>query len=88
MSSWRPPEIFIHTKELSCGQGGKTQKDILGLWVDIRRGLQNFRCGNFQCTDRKASNKIDTQKRNDQLISIELEKSSLETMHPKINLAH
>jgi hypothetical protein len=36
----------------------------------------------------KASNKIDTQKRNDQLISIELEKSSLETMHPKINLAH
>jgi hypothetical protein len=46
-------EIFIHTQELGCGQGGKTQKGILGLWVDIRRGLQNFRCGNLQCTDRK-----------------------------------
>jgi hypothetical protein len=35
-------EIFIHTQELGFGQGSKTQKDILGLWVDIRRGLQNF----------------------------------------------
>jgi hypothetical protein len=36
----------------------------------------------------KASNKIDTQKRNDQLLSLEPTKSSLESMHPKINLAH
>jgi hypothetical protein len=46
-------EIFIHTQELGCGQGGDTQKYILGLLVDIRQGLQNFRCGNLQCTDRK-----------------------------------
>jgi hypothetical protein len=43
----------MRTQKLGCGQGGKTQKDILGLWVDIRRGLQNFRCGNLQCMDRK-----------------------------------
>jgi hypothetical protein len=32
--------------------------------------------------------KIDTQKWNDQLLSLEPEKSSLELMHPKINLVY
>ena len=36
----------------------------------------------------KASNKIGTQKRNDQLLSLGPEKSSLELMHPKINLVY
>ena len=36
----------------------------------------------------KVSIKIDTQKRNDQLLSLEPEKSSLESMHPKINLVY
>ena len=36
----------------------------------------------------KASIKIDTQKQNDQLLSLEPEKSSLESMHPKINLVY
>jgi hypothetical protein len=36
----------------------------------------------------KASNKIYTQRRNDQLLSLEPENSSLESMHPKINLVH
>jgi hypothetical protein len=36
----------------------------------------------------RASIKIDTQKQNDQLLSLELEKSSLELMYPKINLVY
>jgi hypothetical protein len=36
---------------------------------------------------KKASNKIGTQKRNDQLLSLGIEQSSLGSMHPKINLA-
>jgi hypothetical protein len=36
----------------------------------------------------KASNKMDAQKWNDQLLSLKTEKSSLESMHPKINLVH
>ena len=36
----------------------------------------------------KASIKIDTQKRNDQLLSLGPEKSGLELMHPKINLVY
>jgi hypothetical protein len=46
-------KTIIHSQELGCGQGGKAQKDILGLWLDIRRSLQNFQCGNLQFTDRK-----------------------------------
>jgi hypothetical protein len=41
-----------------------------------------------QCTDRKASKKIDTQKRNDQLLSLRPEKSRPEIPHPKINLVY
>jgi hypothetical protein len=37
---------------------------------------------------QKASNKIDTQKRNDQLLSLGPEKSWPEITHPKINLGH
>ena len=36
----------------------------------------------------EASIKNDTQKRNDQLLSLGLEKSGLESMHPKINLVY
>jgi hypothetical protein len=36
----------------------------------------------------KASNKIDMQKQNDQLLSLEPEKSSPELTHPKINLVY
>jgi hypothetical protein len=36
----------------------------------------------------KAINKIDTQKQNDQLLSLEPKKSKLESVHPKINLVH
>jgi hypothetical protein len=54
--------------------------------VDIRRGLRNLQCGDTQCTDKKASKKIDTQKRNDQLLSLRREKSSHEITHLKINL--
>jgi hypothetical protein len=35
-----------------------------------------------------ASNKIDTQKRNDQLLSLGPEKSRPEITHPKINLVY
>jgi hypothetical protein len=41
-----------------------------------------------QCMDRKASKKIDTQKQNDQLLSLGPEKSSPEITHPKINLVY
>jgi hypothetical protein len=36
----------------------------------------------------RSSIKIDTQKRNDYLLSLEPEKSSLKLMHPKINLVY
>jgi hypothetical protein len=45
--------IFIHTQMIGCGQGGKQKNIYWVLWVDIRRGLWNFRCGDSQCTDRK-----------------------------------
>jgi hypothetical protein len=41
-----------------------------------------------QCTDRKASKKIDTQKRNDQLLSLGPEKSRPEITHLKTNLVY
>jgi hypothetical protein len=37
---------------------------------------------------REASEKIDTQKWNDQLLSLGPEKSRPEITHPKINLVH
>jgi hypothetical protein len=32
-------EIFIHTQSVGLWSMRYTQKDILGLWVDIQRGL-------------------------------------------------
>jgi hypothetical protein len=61
---------------------------FLVLRVDIRWGLWYLRCGDTQCTDRKASKKIDTQKRNDQLLSLGPEKSRPEITHPKIILVY
>jgi hypothetical protein len=46
------------------------------------------RCGDTQCMDRKASKRIDTQKRNDQLLSLGPEKSRPEITHPKIILVY
>jgi hypothetical protein len=73
---------------IGCGQGGKHKRWFLVLRVDIRRGLWNLWCGDTQCTDKKASNKIDTQKRNDQLLSLGPKKSRPEITHPKINLVY
>jgi hypothetical protein len=56
--------------------------------MDIRQGLWDLRCGDTQCTDKKASNKIDTQKQNDQLLSLGPEESRPEIAHPKINLVY
>jgi hypothetical protein len=61
---------------------------FLVLRVDIRRGLRNLRCGDTKCTDRKASKKIDIQKRNGQLLSLGPEKSRLEITHPIIVLVY
>jgi hypothetical protein len=67
----------------------QTQKMIfLVVRVDIRRGLWNLRCGDTQCTNRKASKKIDTQKQNDQLLSLGPEKSRPEITRPKIFLVY
>jgi hypothetical protein len=46
------------------------------LWINAKRSLE------------KASIKIDTKKWNDQLFTLEPEKSSFESMHPKINLVN
>jgi hypothetical protein len=73
---------------IGCGQGGNHKRWFLVLRVDIRRGLWNLRCGDTQCMDRKASEKIDTQKRNDQLLSLGPEKSRPKITQPKINLVY
>jgi hypothetical protein len=67
---------------IGCGQGGKHKRCYIVLRVDTRRGLY----GDTQCTDKKASNKIDTQKQNDRLLSLVLQKSWPKITHPKINL--
>jgi hypothetical protein len=73
---------------IGCGQGGNHKRWFLVLRVDIRRGLWNLRCGDTQCMDRKASEKIDMQKRNDQLLSLGPEKSRPKITQPKINLVY
>jgi hypothetical protein len=81
-------ETFIHTQELGCGQGGKTKKIF---WVCGWISGEVYKISDVESYNariEKASNKIDTKKRNDQLLSLEPEKSSLESMHPKINLVH
>jgi hypothetical protein len=56
--------------------------------VDIRRGLQNFDVESYNAWIEKASDKIDTQKQNDQLLSLGPEKSNPELIQPKINLVY
>ena len=66
-----------------------TKDDIFGFKGGYpARFVKNLRCGDTQCTDRKASKKIDTQKRNDQLLSLGPEKSRPEITHPKIILVY
>jgi hypothetical protein len=81
-------EIFIHTQMFGCGQGGK-QKKI--YWVC--RWISDEVCKisdveTYNGWIEKASIKIDTQKRNDHLLSLRPEKSSPELTHPKINLVY
>jgi hypothetical protein len=40
---------------IDCDQGGKHKRWYLVLMVDIRQGLWNLRCGDTQCTNKKAS---------------------------------
>jgi hypothetical protein len=39
-----------------------TKDDIFGFKGGYPMRFVNLRCGDTQCTDKKASNKIDTQK--------------------------
>jgi hypothetical protein len=73
---------------LGCGQGGIHKKIFwVSGWIsDEVCKIPDVRTHNAWI--EKASIKIDTQKRNDQLLSLEPEKSSLESMHPKINLVY
>jgi hypothetical protein len=76
-------EIFIHTQSLCCDQWG-IHKNIFWVcgWISGEVcEIPDVETHNARI--EKASIKIDTQKRNDQLVSLELEKSSLESMHPK-----
>jgi hypothetical protein len=75
-------------KVLGCGQGGIHKKIywVCGWISGEVCEIPNVETQNAQI--ERASIKIDTQKQNDQLLSLELEKSSLELMHPKINLVH
>jgi hypothetical protein len=82
------PWIDDPYSKIGCRQGGNHKRWYLVLRVDIWRGLWNLRCGDTQCMDKKASKKIDTQKRNDQLLSLGPEKSRPEITHPKINLVY
>jgi hypothetical protein len=68
---------------LGCGQGGihKTIFWVCGWISEEVCKIPSVRTHNARI--EKASIKIDTQKRNDQLLSLEPEKSSLESMHPK-----
>ena len=75
-------------KVLGCGQGGIHKKIF---WVCGWISGEVFKIPDVETHNariEKASIKIDTQKRNDQLLSLRLEKSRLESMHPKINLVN
>jgi hypothetical protein len=76
-------KISIHTQELGCGQRGKTQKDILGLWVDIRRGLLNFHVETYNARIEKASNKIDTQNEMTSFLVLNHRNQAFESMQPE-----
>jgi hypothetical protein len=75
-------------KVLDCGQGG-IHKKIFWVceWIsDEVCEIPDVETHNARI--KKARIKIDMQKRNDQLLSLEPEKSSLESMHPTINLVY
>jgi hypothetical protein len=81
-------EIFIHTQSLGCGQGG-IHKKIFWVcgWISGEVcEIPDVETHNARI--ERASIKIDTQKRNDQLLSLEPEKSSVELMHPKVNIVY
>jgi hypothetical protein len=75
-------------KVLGCGQGG-IHKKIFWVceWISGEVcEIPDVETHNARI--KKARIKIDMQKRNDQLLSLEPEKSSLESMHPTINLVY
>jgi hypothetical protein len=67
---------------------GCTKDDIFGFKGGYPARFVKSPMWDRQCTDRKASKKRDTQKRNDQLLSLGPEKSRPEITHPKIILVH
>jgi hypothetical protein len=82
-------KIFIHTQIIACGQGGKHKKIYLWFYGWIFSNvceISDVYVHNARI--EKASNKIGTQKRNDQLLSLGPEKSIPELIHPKINLVY
>jgi hypothetical protein len=81
-------EIFIHTQELGCGQGGKHKKMywVFG-WIS-GEVCKIYDVETYNARIENASIKIDTQKRNDQLLSLGPEKSSPGLTHSKINLVY
>jgi hypothetical protein len=75
-------------KVLGCGQEGK-HKRIFWVcgWISGEVcEIPDVEPHNARI--EKASIKIDTQKQNDQLLSHKLEKSSLKSMHLKMNLVN
>jgi hypothetical protein len=78
-------EIFIHTQSFGLWSRRYSQKIfwVCGWISGEVCEIPDVETHNAQI--EKASIKIDTQKRNDQLLSLEPEKSSLESMHPTIN---
>jgi hypothetical protein len=73
---------------LGCGQGGIHTKIfwVCGWISGEVCEIPNVETHNAQT--EKARKDIDMQKRNDHLLHLEPEKSSLESMHPKINLVY
>jgi hypothetical protein len=61
-----------------------TKDDIFGFKGGYPVGFVKSLMWHTQCTDKKSSKKIDTQKQNDQLLSLGPEKSRSEITHPKI----
>jgi hypothetical protein len=72
------PEIFIHAQELGCGQGGKHKRIFWVCGWICEEVCKIFDVETYNAQIEKASNKIDTQKWNDQLLSLGPEKSNLE----------
>jgi hypothetical protein len=65
-----------------------TKYDVFGFKGGYSMRFVKSPMWDTRCTDRKASNKIVTQKRNDYLLSLGPKNSSPEITHPKINLVY